>query len=55
MMCHGYRNQSTYFRPEISLGNLSVYKGVNVNFIVFEFPLRSYCIQMIGDNNCARL
>jgi hypothetical protein len=55
MICHGYRNQSTHFRPETLRGNLSVYKGTNVNFPVFEFPLRLFCIQMIGDNNCVRL
>ena len=42
MMGHEYRNQSTHFRPETLRGNLSVYKGTNVNFTVFEFPLRLF-------------
>jgi hypothetical protein len=54
-MCHEYPNQSTHFRHMILRGNLIVYKGTNVDFAVFEFPLRLFCNQMIGKNNCARL
>jgi hypothetical protein len=55
MMCHGYRNQSMHFRAETLRGNLSVYKGANVNFPVFEFPLMLFYKQMVRSNNCTRL
>jgi hypothetical protein len=50
MMCYGYRNKFTHIRSETLRNNLSVYKGANVSFTVFEFPLMLFCNQMIGDN-----
>ena len=54
-MLYEYRNQPTHFFYKILRGNLNLYKGTNVDFTVFEFPLRLFYNQMIGDNICTRL
>ena len=51
MMSHGYRKQAAHFRPEALRGNLSVYKGANLNLMIFEFPLMIFFKQIVRDNN----
>ena len=51
MISHGYRDQSAHFRSEALRRILSMYKGANVNFTMFEFPLTICCKQIVRDNN----